>query len=144
MLTKKAGLSMDDQTIELAKYRIEKSREELQAAKYLFEKDVLKSSLSSSYYSIFHAARSLLLFKKLGSKKHSGVIALFNKEFVHTGLIDKKLKDILTKAFYIRVDSDYKDFYIASKEEAKEQIDNAEFFINEILNFIKQHYQVEL
>ena len=105
---------MDDQTIELAKYRIEKAEEELKAAKYLYEKDIIKSSLSSSYYSIFHSARALLVFKKLDSKKHSGVIALFNKEYIKTGLINEKAKDILSKAFYIRIESDYKDFYVAS------------------------------
>ncbi len=135
---------MDDQTIELAKYRKEKAEEELKAAKYLYEKDIIKSCLSSSYYSIFHSARALLVFKKLDSKKHSGVIALFNKEYIKTGLINEKAKDILSKAFYIRIESDYKDFYVASKEEAQEQIDNAEFFLNEILNFIRQHYNVEL
>lgn len=54
------------------------------------------------------------------------------------------MKDILTKAFYIRTDSDYKDFYVASIEEAKEQIDNAEFFLNEIITFVNKHYNVEL
>lgn len=44
----------------------------------------------------------------------------------------------------MRLDSDYEDFYVASKEEAKEQIDNAEFFLNEVLRFIKQHYNIEL
>ena len=38
---------MDEQTIELAKYRIEKASEELQAAKYLLEKSIYKSSLSA-------------------------------------------------------------------------------------------------
>ena len=135
---------MDDQTIELAKYRIEKDEKELKAAKYLYEKDIIKSSLSSSYYSILHSARALLVFKKLDSKKHSGVIVLFNKEYIKTGLINEKAKDMLSKAFYVRIESDYKDFYVASKEEAQEQIDNAEFFLNEILNFIRQHYNVEL
>ncbi len=134
---------MDEQTIELAKYRIEKAQEELYAAKYLMEKEITKSSLRSSYYSIFHSARALLVFKKLDSKKHSGVIALFNKEFIKTGLIEVNAKDILTKAFYIRIESDYKDFYAASKDEAKEQIDNAEFFLNSILEFIKRNYNVE-
>lgn len=135
---------MDEQTIELAKYRIEKAREELQAAKYLFEKEIIKSSLSSSYYSIFHSARALLVFKKLDSKKHSGVISLFNKEYAKMGLIDEKAKHILTKAFQIRVESDYEDFYIASKEEAKEQIDNAEYFLNEVIDSIMRYYNVEL
>jgi uncharacterized protein (UPF0332 family) len=82
------------------------------------------------------------MFKKLGSKKHSSVIALFNKEFVKTGLFDEKCKDILTKAFHIRIESDYQDFYIASKEEARDQIENAKYFLNEILNFIRKHYNI--
>jgi uncharacterized protein (UPF0332 family) len=135
---------MDEQTIELAKYCVEKAREELQAAKYLLEKNIIKSSLSSSYYSIFHAARTLLVFEKLDSKKHSGVIALFNEKYIKPGLLDEKAKDILTKAFYLRVDSYYKDFYLASQKEAAEQIKNAEYFLNLIVNFIKQHYKIDI
>ncbi len=135
---------MDEQTIELAKYRVEKAREELNVAKLAFKNGYFRVSLSSSYYSIFHSARTLLVFKKLDSKRHSGIIALFNKEFIKTSLIDEKAKDILTQAFYIRIDSDYKDFYIASKEEATEQIENAEFFLNEIISMVKKHYNVEL
>ena len=135
---------MDEQTIELAKYRIQKAREELQVAKYVLEKDFIKSSLSSSYYSVFHAARALLVFKKLDSKKHSGVIALFNQEYIKTNLVEEKAKDILTKAFYVRIESDYKDFYLATQKEAEEQIKNAEYFLNEIVSFIKHHYKVDI
>lgn len=135
---------MDENSIELSKYRIEKSKEELEAAKILYKKNIMKSSLSSSYYSIFHAARALLILKKLSSKKHSGIIALFNKEFVKPGLIDEKYKNILSNAFQIRIESDYQDFYIVNKEEAKEQINNAESFLNEILKFIKEQYNIKL
>jgi len=135
---------MDEQTIELAKYRIEKAREELQAAKYLLEKSIFKSSLSSSYYSIFHSARALLVFEKLDSKKHSGIITLFNEKYIKPGLLEDKTKDILTKAFYIRIDSDYKDFYLASQNDAEEQITHAEYFLKQIINFISQHYKINV
>ncbi len=39
---------MDDPKIELSKYRIERAKEELAAAKTLLEKGINKSSLSSS------------------------------------------------------------------------------------------------
>ncbi len=135
---------MDEQTVELAKYRIQKAREELQVAKYVLEKNFINSSLGSSYYSVFHAARALLVFKKLDSKKHSGVIALFNKEFIKPGLMSENAKNILTKAFYVRLDSDYKDFYLASKADAEEQIKDAEYFLDEIVNFIKANYNVDI
>lgn len=44
----------------------------------------------------------------------------------------------------MRLDSDYEDFYFVSKEETKEQIENAEYFLNEIINLVKKHYNVEL
>jgi uncharacterized protein (UPF0332 family) len=144
MFLKKEKYFMDEQTIELAKYWIEKAREELQAAKYLLEKSIFKSSLSSSYYSIFHSARALLVFEKLDSKKHSGIITLFNEKYIKPGLLEEKTKDILTRAFYIRIDSDYKDFYLASQNDAEEQITNAEYFLYRIVNFIKQYYKINV
>ncbi len=37
----------------------------------------------------------------------------------------------------IRDKSDYTDFYIVSKDEAKEQIENAEKFLTEITNYLE-------
>lgn len=60
MWLKKEVLFMDEQTKELAKYRIEKAREELNVSKLTYENNYIKASLTSSYYSIFHSARALL------------------------------------------------------------------------------------
>ncbi len=54
------------------------------------------------------------------------------------------MKSILTNAFQIRNDSDYKDFFIAGNSEAQEQINNAEYFLGEIIKFIKLHYKVDV
>ena len=51
---------------------------------------------------------------------------------------------ILSGALEMRLDSDYEDFYLVSKEESEEQYDNAIYFKNEIVNFIKHHYKVEV
>lgn len=80
----------------------------------------------------------------MDSKKHSGIITLFNEKYIKPGLVEEKNKDILTKAFYIRIDSDYKDFYLASQNDAEEQITNAEYFLNRIVNFIQQHYKINV
>lgn len=40
---------MDEKKINLAKYRFEKAKEELESAKQSFENNFLKSSLSRSY-----------------------------------------------------------------------------------------------
>lgn len=135
---------MDEKKINLAKYRFEKAKEELESAKQSFENNFLKSSLSRSYYVIFHSTRIIFALEGIDSKTHKGVSHLFNLHFVKSGLLPDKLNEILTEAFEMRLDSDYEDFYFVSKEETKEQIENAEYFLNEIINLVKKHYNVEL
>lgn len=135
---------MDEKRINLAKYRLEKAKEELESAKQSFMCGLFRTALSNSYYSIFHSIRVLFAIEGIDSKSHKGLSHLFNIHFIKTKLLNEKMYEILTEAFEMRLDSDYEDFYIASKEEAKEQIDNAEFFLNEILIFIKKHYNIAL
>ena len=49
---------------------------------------------------MFHAVRALLATKRLDSRKHSGVISLFNQHFVKPGLVScdlvEEIKGILT------------------------------------------------
>ncbi len=60
--------------------------------------------------------------------KHSGVIAYFQKEFIKTGIFDKKYSKYLQSAFQIRNSCDYDDFFIASKQDTEEQYNRAEEF----------------
>ena len=115
----------------LAIYRLNDGKEKLKAAKILFKNDSYKNSVSRSYYAMFASARALLATKSLDSAKHSGVVSLFNLHFVKTGIVDKECGKLLAEAKNIREESDYGDFIIVSKEEAKIQIEHAEKFIKE-------------
>lgn len=127
---------MDSMIVELAKYRIEKSKNDLEASKIMLENNLFSQSLNRSYYSIFHAVRSLLAFDQFDSKKHSGIIAYFNQNFINKGIFDKELSKILMGAERIRNKSDYNDFYIACKDDAEQQIKNAERFIKIIETYV--------
>jgi uncharacterized protein len=133
---------MDKAPEELSNYRIEKAEEELKIAKKLLENNFFAKSLNSSYYSMFHATRALLAFKKVDSKKHSGLINFFNNLFIRTGKIPKTYFTFLSKAFNIRLQSDYKDFYVATKEDAENQIANAEEFIKMIKTYIPSQTEI--
>jgi len=63
---------------------------------------------------MFNAAQALLALKELDSKKHSGVISLFNQHFVKTGIIDRMAGRDLNKARVRRESSYYADFYLVS------------------------------
>lgn len=121
---------------DLAYYRLQKSRENLKSADILIKAGMYGDSLSRSYYAIFTAARALLALKQLDSKKHSGVISLFNRHYVKTGIVDRTIGKELNKARLRRESSDYTDFYLVDKKEAVNQFETAKRFIDAVENIL--------
>ncbi|NOX89824.1 MAG: HEPN domain-containing protein [Calditrichaeota bacterium] len=91
-------------------------------------------SINRSYYAIFFAIRCLLSLLELDRPKHSGVISLFDKCFIKTGLLDKKYSKIAHIAFDARQDYDYEDFSAPSEEEARKLLENAQIFVDAVEN----------
>lgn len=120
---------MVNTTRELSEYRLSKAKQDLLAAKLLFDNSYYAQSLNRSYYAIFHAVRSLLAFDKFDSKKHSGIISYFINNYVRSGMVDEKYSQMLTTVQRLRLDSDYDDLYVADKETAEKQLIDAKTFI---------------
>lgn len=129
---------MEGSLRELAGYRMEKAKEMLSAAEGNLEIGQYKTSLNRSYYAIFHAMRAANIVKGFDSSKHSGVIAFFNKEFLKEGIIDRKLSVVIKNSAFLREKSDYDDFFVAGKKEAKNQIENAKMFLASVENWLKE------
>ena len=70
------------------------------------------------------------------TSKHSGVVALFDKEFVHTGRIERQYSKMLHRMFDARQESDYRELVTCSREEADEAVRMARDFVNEIKKII--------
>lgn len=122
---------MDD----LIKYRLNNAREKLMAAKLLLDAGHYKDSIGRSYYAIFTAVRAVLAKDSVDFSKHAGVIAYFQKEYIKSGVFDKKYSKYLQGAFQIRNSCDYDDFFIASKSDAEEQYLRA----SEMLKMIQEY-----
>ena len=105
----------------LVEYRLKNAKEKLESAKLLLDAGQYKDSISRSYYAIFTAIRAVLTKDKVDFARHSGVITYFQKEYIKTGIFEKKYSKYLQSAFQIRNDCDYDDFYIAAKIDAEEQ-----------------------
>lgn len=110
---------------ELAKYRISLAKDDIEAASVNFDSGHYRASNNRAYYAIFRAISSCLALEFKSYKHHSQVIGNFNKDFVQTGIFPKEISKKISKAQVIRHLSDYDDFYIASANEAKEQLENA-------------------
>ena len=120
----------------LVKYRLDNAQEKLESAEILLDSGKYKDSIGRSYYAIFSAVRAVLAVDRVDFSKHAGVIAYFQKEYVKTKIFDVKYSKYLQSAFQIRNVCDYDDFFIISKQEVEEQIENAKYFLKEIEQFL--------
>lgn len=123
---------MEGSLKELAGYRMDRAKEMLVAARENLEIGQYKTSLNRSYYAIFHAMRAMNILKGFDSSKHSGVIAFFNKEYLKENILDRNLSIVIKNSAFLRKKSDYDDFYIASKQEAEKQLEEAERFLDAV------------
>ena len=121
---------------DLAMYRIEIAKEDLNAAKKLFEEKSYRIANNRAYYAIFHAISACLAIEFKGFKSHGQTIGQFNKDFIHTGKFPSDWSKKITKAQLIRNASDYEDFYIVSVEETKIQLETAEEIVSLTEKFI--------
>lgn len=123
---------MEGSLKELAGYRMDRAKEMLVAARENLEIGQYKTSLNRSYYAIFHAMRAMNILKGFDSSKHSGVIAFFNKEYLKENILDRNLSIVIKNSAFLREKSDYDNFYIASKQEAEKQLEEAERFLDAV------------
>lgn len=82
---------MKDHQGELVKYRLEQAEESLQSAGLLFDNERYRPAVNRAYYAMFYAVLALLVTKNNSISKHAGVISLFDREYVKTGIFDKSL-----------------------------------------------------
>ena len=121
----------------LIKYRLEQAQAALDDAKYLFDGNRSPQSIvNRSYYAMFYAALALLQKISKVPSKHSGVISLFDKEFVMKGIFTKDLSKDFHKAFELRQTIDYKIIKPITLDRAKESWNKAVYFVQDIERYL--------
>ena len=116
----------------LVTYRLEQADESLEAAKTLLDKKLIRPSLNRAYYAMFYAVLALLARGKQETSKHSGAIALFDRDFVKKGIFKKNFSRWLHDAFDLRQRSDYATDYRATRDDTEKTLKNAESFVDEV------------
>jgi len=117
---------------DLAKYRLERARDTLSDAQKYFKDATLNSTVNRIYYAMFYAVNGLLISKGLSSSKHSGVRALFNKEFVNKGAVEKNWGKFYSEMFNNRQEGDYADYIEFKREDVGKWLNKAEEFVKRI------------
>jgi len=91
-------------------YRLGEAEETLSDAKAMLANGVSgRAVVNRAYYAMFYAVIALLIAMKSDHKtsKHSGIISIFDREIVHSGLLGREFSRMLHRAFDARQESDY-------------------------------------
>ncbi len=122
---------------DLALYRLEVAKSDIKSAKILLEAGEFRGANNRAYYGIYHAVSAIHALDGNAYKRHKDALANFNKKYIKTEIFPRTLGRRIAEAEEIRHASDYDDFYIATEEEAKEQIATALELIEKIEEYIK-------
>ena len=122
---------------EFIQYRLDRAREALDDAAFLLNAGRLNVAANRIYYAMFYAASALLATRNLNSARHSGVIALFNDNFVKPGLFPRELGRHLGRAFDLRLETDYRELATPDADELGEQMEHARVFVKKCEALVK-------
>lgn len=122
---------------DLVLYRIEVAKSDTKSARILMEAGEYRGANNRAYYGIYHGISAIHALDGNAYRRHKDALANFNKNYVKTEIFPRELGRRIAEAEEIRHASDYDDFYIATKEEAMEQIATAEEVIFKVETFVK-------
>ena len=117
-------------TVALIKHNLQKADDSIIQAGALLNIQQHFGAVNRAYYAIFYAALAILLTKDLGSSKHSGVLSLFDREFVKTNDVDRKWSKVFHDAFGLRATADYAKLAEVTVRQAAKSIQDAEEFVS--------------
>lgn len=82
--------------------------------------------------------RAVNVLDEFDSSKHSGVIAHFNQYHVKTGDFSKEASKIIRTSSEMREHADYEDFFVASRQDAEEQVQKSQIFHEFIIDYLQK------
>ena len=112
---------MKEELHALISYRLKQADDSMEEAGVLLKEGMsLRAVMNRLYYALFYSVLALLQKKQIGTSKHSGAIALFDKEFVKSGVFKKEMSKTLHRAFELRQKADYMEQTEVSQEDMDE------------------------
>lgn len=115
------------------------AEETLQNAEMSFDNGYYRDAINRSYYAVFYGIKAVLALEGIDFKRHKDVVAFFNKEYVAKGMFPSELGRKLARLKTKREQSDYDDFYIASKDETEAQIETVRYILPIIKEYLEQN-----
>ena len=129
---------MTEKQKNLCMYRFAQAEETIKSAALCMDNHFFKDAINRSYYGAFYGIKAVLALADVDFKKDKDVVAYFNQHYVATGGFDGNIGRLLARLQKERETSDYDDFYIASHEEAAEQLMSAEKILSDVRQYLEK------
>ena len=127
---------ISDDTRALIHYRMAQADEALADAASLLDCGSPRAVVNRAYYAMFYAVLALLNLLGKGTSKHSGAIALFDREFVKSGAFARESSMWLHEAFLQRQRADYDELITVCREEAATAAEHARGFVDQVNEYL--------
>lgn len=128
-----------EKQVQLARYRLKEAEDTISEAKCLLSgNESPRSIMNRAYYAMFYAVPALIVFEPFYSSKHAGVISYFNKRFIKEGVFPIELGHSINKAFEMRQEGDYREYFELSYDQVEPFIEKATLFVQAVRNYLEK------
>ena len=121
-----------DQRSDMVQYWWSKALDSMASARREFEAGSYSFAMNRLYYAVFYGVSAVLLGRQQSYRKHSGVRAAFQRQFIKTGLLDRKWGRLYDQLFEDRQEGDYVVFVSFEREYVHTQLEQCSEFLNEL------------
>ncbi|MBC7264045.1 MAG: HEPN domain-containing protein [Chloroflexi bacterium] len=125
-------MNAEEQRAEVVRYWWAKAKESLASAQRELEAGAYAFAVNRLYYAAFYGVSAALLERQLSFKKHSGVRAAFQREFIKSGLLDVQWGRLYDQLFEDRQEGDYVALISFDREYVETQLTRCIQFLNEL------------
>ncbi len=130
------SLTNDERTT-LVTLELKKARETFEEITILTTANKWSGAANRLYYAVFHAINALLIHDGHITNTHKGSHAVFNLNYIKTGILPIEYGRLYNQLQTMREESDYNCVYEVEADELRERIEPAKKLIEEIERLVK-------
>jgi uncharacterized protein len=123
-----------------SKLFLKKAGEFFLEARLLFEKGFWPGATNRAYYSMFTAARAVLMLKGITAKTHAGTHQKFSEVLVKEGILPIELAKMLNRAYQYRQEVDYELEVEIDEETATKIFIEAAVFLERVKAYLENEF----
>ncbi|MGI8971457.1 MAG: HEPN domain-containing protein [Dehalococcoidia bacterium] len=127
---------MSEEAGAAVRYRLQRAVGTLEEAEDLAQRGRWNGVVNRLYYAAFYAVSALLLSRGFSAPRHSGVLSLFNRHFVRTGVVTHDLGALYGELFERRQEGDYRDFVHFDEMEVRPWLEGVNQFVSRIQELV--------